>query len=94
MPPGHQGITVRGGAIKNILFLGAGYSQLGRIYFALEQHHHVITCDMHLDKPGHLETLQPLCSHQPYMVMSNQIIVGFSSDTDEDFRAVVFSYHD
>lgn len=39
--------------MKKVLFLGAGAHQLPPIYYALEQHHHVITCDMHLDKPGH-----------------------------------------
>ncbi|MBB3191047.1 ATP-grasp domain-containing protein [Halomonas cerina] len=39
--------------MKKILFLGAGAHQLPPIYYAREQHHHVITCDMHMDKPGH-----------------------------------------
>ncbi|MGR4067836.1 carbamoyl-phosphate-synthetase [Halomonas sp. LR3S48] len=39
--------------MKKILFLGAGAHQLPPILYALEQQHHVITCDMDMTKLGH-----------------------------------------
>lgn len=38
---------------KKILFLGAAAQQLPPIHYALEQGHHVITCDYLPDNPGH-----------------------------------------